>query len=209
MARARKDTLSEYEKKRDFSKTGEPKPSRGRKKSKHPRFVIQKHAASSLHYDLRLEIGGALESWAVPKGPSLDPRVKRLAMRTEPHPLEYLKWEGVIPKGEYGAGEMIVWDRGVYENVSGTALGGSRPGKKLSIEKSLEKGDLKIFLLGDKVHGAFGLFRTSEPGEREQWLLVKKKGEGADARRNPVSSQPASVLSGKTIEQLRDEAEKS
>ena len=88
MAKARKDTLSDYEAKRDFTKTSEPKPRRRRAKSKHPRFVIQKHAASSLHYDLRLEIGGALESWAVPKGPSLDPRVKRLAMRTEPHPLE-------------------------------------------------------------------------------------------------------------------------
>ncbi len=206
MAKAPKDTLSEYERKRDFEKTSEPKPSRRRTKSKYPRFVIQKHAASSLHYDLRLEIDGALESWAVPKGPSLDPRVKRLAMRTEPHPLSYLEWEGVIPKGEYGAGEMIVWDRGVYENVSGTPLGGSRPGKKISISEGLEKGDLKIFLLGDKLRGAFGLFRTSDPGEREQWLLVKKKGEGADARRNPLSTEPESVLSGKTIEQLRANA---
>jgi DNA ligase D-like protein (predicted 3'-phosphoesterase) len=205
--KAQKDALSEYERKRDFEKTGEP---RGRKRppqSRHPRFVIQKHAASSLHYDLRLEIGGALESWAVPKGPSLDPSVKRLAMRTEPHPLEYLEWEGVIPKGSYGAGEMIVWDRGVYENVSGTPLGGSKPGKKMTMEEMLEKGDLKFFLLGDKVKGAFGLFRTSDPGDREQWLLVKKKGEGADARRNPASTQPESVLSGKTIEDLRREAE--
>ena len=204
MAKAKKkNALSEYERKRDFEKTGEPRGTTRAKKSKPPRFAIQKHAASSLHYDLRLEIGDALESWAVPKGPSLDPSVKRLAMRTEPHPLEYLEWEGVIPKGEYGAGEMIVWDRGVYQNISGTPLAGAKPGKKMTMEEMLEKGDLKFFLLGDKIHGAFGLFRTSPPGEREQWLLVKKKGEGADARRNPVSTQPESVLSGKTIEDLR------
>jgi DNA ligase D-like protein (predicted 3'-phosphoesterase) len=183
VAKKQKDPLAEYERKRDFGKTGEPRGARKAKRSKHPRFAIQKHAASSLHYDLRLEVGGALESWAVPKGPSLDPGVKRLAMRTEPHPLEYLEWEGVIPKGSYGAGEMI------------------------TMEEMLEKGDLKFFLLGDKIRGAYGLFRTSPAGEREQWLLVKKKGEGADRRRNPVSTQPESVLSGKTIEDLRREAQ--
>lgn len=198
---------SEYDRKRDFAKTGEPRARKRKRASKHPRFVIQKHAATSLHYDLRLEIGGGLASWAVPKGPSLDPSVKRLAMRTEEHPLEYLEWEGVIPKGSYGGGEMIVWDRGVFQNVSGTELGGKDPGKKISLEESLEKGDLKIFLLGDKVKGAFALFRTSKPGEREQWLLVKKKGEGADARRNPTSTQPESVLSGRTIEDLRAKGE--
>ncbi|MDX6616282.1 MAG: hypothetical protein QOD60_1373 [Solirubrobacterales bacterium] len=203
MAKARKDTLSGYEAKRDFGRTSEPRAKRRGTKSKHPRFVIQKHAATSLHYDLRLEIGAALASWAVPKGPSTDPRVKRLAMRTEDHPLEYLEFEGVIPKGSYGAGEMIVWDRGVFENISHT-----RRGEPLTLEESLEKGDLKIFLLGDKVKGPYALFRTSQPGEREQWLLVKKKGEGADARRNPTSSQPESVLSGKTIEQLREGAAK-
>ena len=197
---AKKPALSEYERKRDFEKNSEPRPKRRRRRAEHPRFVIQKHSARSLHYDLRLEIGDGLASWAVPKGPSLDPRVKRLAMRTEEHPLEYLEFEGVIPKGEYGAGQMIVWDRGVFENMSET-----RRGEPLTLEQGLEKGDLKVFLLGDKVRGAFALFRTSEAGEREQWLLVKKKGEGADARRNPVSTQPESVLSGKTIEDLRQE----
>ncbi len=127
----------------------------------------------------------------MPKGPSTDPRDKRLAMRTEDHPLEYLTFEGVIPKGSYGAGPMIVWDRGVFENIS-----------DLTLEESLAKGDLKIFLLGEKVRGPFGLFRISKEDERESWLLVKKKGEGADARRNPVSTQPESVLSGKTVEDL-------
>ena len=199
--------LGEYERKRDFSKTAEPSGRRKGKgkgaakaKRKHPRFTIQKHAATSLHYDLRLEVGDALASWAIPKGPSLDPRDKRLAMRTEDHPLEYLSWEGVIPKGEYGGGEMIVWDRGVYENISKT-----RSGREMTIEEALEKGDIKIFLLGEKIKGAYALVRTSDPGERERWLLIKKKGEGADARRKPTSSQPESVLSGKTIEDLRNE----
>jgi DNA ligase D-like protein (predicted 3'-phosphoesterase) len=204
---AKKSTISDYERKRDFGKTSEPRAGKRKAEAKHPRFVIQKHAATSLHYDLRLEIGGGLASWAVPKGPSLDPKVKRLAMRTEEHPLEYLDFEGVIPKGSYGGGEMIVWDRGVFQNISGTAMAGKSSKEKLTLEESLEKGDLKFFLLGDKVRGPFGLFRTSDPGEREQWLLVKKKGEGADARRNPVSTQPESVLTGKTIEDLRREAE--
>ena len=214
--RSAKDRLAEYERKRDFAKTSEP-GGRGRKdkagkgaapKRRHPRFSIQKHAATSLHYDLRLEVDGALASWAVPKGPSLDPRDKRLAMRTEDHPLDYLEWEGVIPKGEYGAGEMIVWDRGVFENISET-----RAGKKMELAEAIEKGDVKLFLLGEKVKGAYALVRTSpreppEPGEsigdrREKWLLIKKRDEGADARRRPTSSQPESVLSGRTIEDLR------
>ena len=196
--------LDEYNRKRDFSKTGEPsgkpraKRRKGAPKRRHPRFAFQKHAATSLHYDLRLEVGDVLASWAIPKGPSLDPREKRLAMRTEDHPLEYLTWEGVIPKGEYGGGEMIVWDRGVYQNISKT-----RSGREMDIDEALEKGDLKLFLLGEKIRGPYALVRTSDPGDRERWLLIKKRGEGADARRKPTSTQPESVLSGRTIEDLR------
>ena len=197
-----KRKLAEYERKRDFKRTTEPRGSKRSPKRRHPRFTIQKHAATSLHYDLRLEVDGVLASWAVPKGPSLDPRDKRLAMRTEDHPLDYLEYEGVIPRGEYGAGEMIVWDRGVFENISET-----RRGEKMNLAEAIEKGDVKVFLLGDKVKGAYALVRTSDPDEaREQWLLIKKKGEGADARRRPTSSQPESVISGKTIEDLRKEA---
>ena len=208
--------LAEYERKRDFSKTGEPGGgARGRKakakpRRRHPRFSIQKHSATSLHYDLRLEVDGVLASWAVPKGPSLDPRDKRLAMRTEDHPLEYLEWEGVIPKGEYGAGPMIVWDRGVFQNISET-----RRGEPLDLQEAIEVGDVKIFVLGEKIKGAYALVRTSPrervaPGgapshKREQWLLIKKRDEGADARRRPTSSQPESVLSGRTIEQLLEQ----
>ena len=202
-SKAKPNSLTEYERKRDFAKTSEPSPRPRRKakrspKRRHPRFTIQKHAATSLHYDLRLEVDGLLASWAVPKGPSTNPADKRLAMRTEDHPMEYLEFEGVIPKGEYGAGPVIVWDRGVFENISKT-----RSGREMELEEALEKGDLKLFFLGEKIKGPYALVRTSDPGDREQWLLIKKKGEGADARRRPTSSQPESVLSGLTIEQLR------
>jgi DNA ligase D-like protein (predicted 3'-phosphoesterase) len=201
-----KTKLSEYERKRDFSKTAEPsgkKKARGKKtkaRRRHPRFTIQKHSATSLHYDLRLEVDGVLASWAVPKGPSLDPRDKRLAMRTEDHPMDYLEFEGVIPKGEYGGGPVIVWDRGVFQNISET-----KSGKPMKLSEAIEKGDVKFFLLGEKVKGAYALVRTSKPGEREQWLLIKKRDEGADARRRPTSSQPESVLTGRTIEQVLKE----
>jgi DNA ligase D-like protein (predicted 3'-phosphoesterase) len=208
MPKKKSGSLEEYRRKRDFGKTGEPsgKATKAAKKSKsapkrrHPRFAFQKHSATSLHYDLRLEVNGVLASWAIPKGPSLDPRDKRLAMRTEDHPMQYLEWEGVIPKGEYGAGPMIVWDRGVFENISKT-----RSGRQMDLAEALEKGDLKLFFLGEKIRGPYALVRTSDPGDREQWLLIKKKGEGADARRKPVSSQPESVLSGRTVEQVMKE----
>lgn len=196
-------SLQEYERKRDFSKTAEPsgrRAKKGKAKRRHPRFTIQKHAATSLHYDLRLEVDGVLASWAVPKGPSLNPADKRLAMRTEDHPMDYLEFEGVIPKGEYGGGPVIVWDRGVFENISET-----RQGRKMELSEAIENGDVKVFLLGEKVKGAYALVRTSDPGDREQWLLIKKRGEGADRRRRPTSTQPESVLTGRTIEQVLKE----
>jgi DNA ligase D-like protein (predicted 3'-phosphoesterase) len=201
-----KGKLAEYERKRDFSKTKEPSgkgKKKGKARRKHPRFAFQKHSATSEHYDLRLEVDGVLASWAVPKGPSLDPRDKRLAIRTEDHPLEYLEWEGVIEEGSYGAGPMIVWDRGVFQNISET-----RKGEAMELDEALEKGDVKIFLLGEKIKGAYALVRTGPAGNREQWLLIKKRDEGADARRKPTSTQPESVLSGRTIERvLEEEAE--
>jgi DNA ligase D-like protein (predicted 3'-phosphoesterase) len=185
------ERLRRFRDKRDFSKTPEPN-GRGRRRRGRgePRFVIQKHAASSLHYDFRLEADGVLKSWAVPKGPSLDPREKRLAMPTEDHPLAYGDFEGVIPEGQYGAGEVIVWDTGTYRVLGDEAAA-----------DALADGHLSFWLEGQKLRGGYALTRMGGGG-RERWLLVKRDDEGADRRRNPVSTQPESVQSGRTIEQL-------
>jgi DNA ligase D-like protein (predicted 3'-phosphoesterase) len=152
-----------------------------------PIFVIQKHAATTLHYDFRLEAGGTLKSWAVPKGPSTDPRDKRLAMPVEDHPLSYGDFEGVIGPG-YGAGEVIVWDTGEYRNLGERA-----------IEEELRDGHASFWLEGHKLEGGWSLRRVAD----DRWLLIKKRDEHADARRNPVSTQPESVKTGRTIEDLR------
>jgi len=159
-----------------------------------PRFVIQKHDASSLHYDFRLEVDGTLRSWAVPKGPSADPREKRLAVEVEDHPLDYADFEGVIGQGNYGAGSVIVWDRGTYRNLD----------EEHSMAESLAAGHANVWLEGAKLKGGWTLQRT-RAGEKPQWLLIKRRDEGADARRNPESTQPESVISGRTVEQVADE----
>ncbi len=155
-----------------------------------PHFVIQHHAASTDHYDFRLEIDGVLASWAVPKGPSVNPKDKRMARRTEDHPMDYEDFEGVIPEGEYGAGRVIVWDRGTYTNEA-----------EHDMAEALEKGHLSFRLDGEKLHGGFALtrFRT---GKDEAWLLVKKSDDDADGRRKPVRSQPESVVSGRTLDEV-------
>lgn len=157
--------LQEYYRKRDFKKTREPK-GRVYDQSANPVFVVQEHHASRLHYDLRLELDGTLKSWAVPKGPSTDPEVKRLAVQTEDHPLEYATFEGTIPEGEYGGGEMFIWDRGHWvppENAS----------------KKLQKGYLSFELKGERLKGKWALIRTRSQGKQQQWLLVKKQDEEA------------------------------
>ena len=154
-------------------------------------FVIQKHAATSLHYDFRLEVDGVLVSWAVPKGPSTDPRHKRLAMQVADHPLGYGDFEGVLGPG-YGAGAVIVWDTGTYDNL--------REGETMA--ECLERGHVSVWLHGEKLRGGWSLRRTSA-GEKPKWLLVKRRDSEADARRNPVSTQPESVLTGRTIEALQ------
>jgi len=192
-----KDPLETYRKKRDFRKTREPS-GKGRRKAGR-RFVIQKHAARSLHYDFRLEADGVLKSWAVPKGPSTDPRDKRLAVPTEDHPLDYGDYEGVIPEGEYGAGAVIVWDRGTYRNLTEDDDGGEVP-----VSEALAGGHLKIWLEGEKVRGGYALTRIGK-GKDLRWLLVKMDDEEADARRNPVGTEPESVLSGRTVEEVAEE----
>jgi DNA ligase D-like protein (predicted 3'-phosphoesterase) len=187
-------SLQEYRRKRDFKETPEPRTSKTRRKQ--PTFVIQKHAASSLHYDFRLQIGGVLVSWAIPKGPSLDPAVKRLAMMTEDHPLSYGSFEGVIPEGNYGAGEVIVWDRGAFINQT------EIDGEKVSAARGLREGQLRFRLEGHKLHGAFSLRRW----EGKKWLLVKIRDEAA-SKHDPVRTQPGSVISGRTVEQLARRAQ--
>ena len=189
------DPLREYRRKRDFGRT--PEPSKRGRRRRAPRFVIQKHDASSLHYDFRLEAGGVLKSWAVPKGPSTDPRDKRLAMPTEDHPLSYGDFEGVIPEGEYGAGPVIVWDAGTYRNLT------EEGDTEIPVEEAVDRGHVKVWLEGTKLRGGWSLRRTAiGRSARAKWLLVKLRDEEADARRRPVSSQPESVITGRTIEDV-------
>jgi DNA ligase D-like protein (predicted 3'-phosphoesterase) len=193
-------SLKEYHKKRDFSKTTEPEGKPGKSEEK-PIFVIQKHDATTLHYDFRLEVDGVLVSWAVPKGPSIDPRQKRLAIQTEDHPLEYADFEGVIPESEYGGGTVIVWDRGGYRN-----LREERGDDSLSMAESIEEGKVEVWLEGNKLQGGFALIRTGF-GKGNGWLLIKMDDEMADARRDPVSTEPDSVITGRSLEQVREEGE--
>jgi DNA ligase D-like protein (predicted 3'-phosphoesterase) len=154
-----------------------------------PIFVIQKHAATSLHYDFRLEVDGVLKSWAIPKGLSTDPRDKRLAMEVEDHRLSWGDFEGVIEEG-YGAGAVIVWDKGTYESLNDEPMA-----------EALERGSARVWLHGEKLRGGYTLRRTSG-GEKPKWLVMKRKDAEADARRNPVNTEPESVLSGRTIEEV-------
>jgi DNA ligase D-like protein (predicted 3'-phosphoesterase) len=157
-----------------------------------PAFVIQKHDASTLHYDFRLEVGGVMRSWAVPKGPSTDPRDKRLAMEVEDHPMSWNDFEGVIARG-YGKGTVIVWDRGTYRGLSDVPM-----------HEALERGHASFWLEGEKLRGGWSLRRT-HAGPKPKWLLIKKRDEEADARRRPTSTQPESVVSGRTIEEVAEE----
>jgi DNA ligase D-like protein (predicted 3'-phosphoesterase) len=194
MAKTAPSTLEEYQRRRNFQRTAEPRGGSHRR-SAQPIFVVQKHDATRLHYDFRLEVDGVLVSWAVPKGPSTDPRVKRLAIRTEDHPLEYADFEGVIPEGEYGAGPVIIWDRGTYRNLT------KRNGQEVPMADALAVGHIAVWLEGRKLVGGYALTRIDR-GRRESWLLVKKADEAADPSRDPVATQPKSVVSGRTIEDL-------
>ncbi|AEH60948.1 DNA ligase D, 3'-phosphoesterase domain protein [Methanosalsum zhilinae DSM 4017] len=190
------ENLAEYKKKRDFNKTSEPSGNRT-EEHKYPVFVIQKHNARNLHYDLRLEVDGVLKSWAVPKGPSMDPSKKRLAIETEDHPIEYANFEGVIPEDEYGGGTVIVWDKGTYENIN------EKDDKLISMKDSIKKGHVKVILSGEKVQGKFALIKSSGRN-KGQWLLLKMKGEDISTDHNGdiLDIRPESVLSGKTIEDI-------
>ncbi len=199
-----KDRLTDYRGKRDPARSGEPSggpsatTSASDGPSDGPQFVVQRHDASSLHFDVRLEVDGVLVSWAVPKGPSLDPADKRLAHRTEDHPLDYVDFEGRIGEG-YGAGTVIVWDTGGFENLT------ESDGEPVPLADALADGHLKVRLHGEKLTGAFALTHTRMGGDEANWLLVKVDDEGADRRRKPTSTQNESVLTGRTNADLEVE----
>ncbi|WP_027906753.1 DNA ligase D [Pseudomonas taiwanensis] len=181
--------LQEYQRKRDFNATPEPAGKRARARPAHGlQYCIQKHDASHLHYDFRLELDGTLKSWAIPKGPSLDPKVRRLAVHVEDHPLDYANFEGHIPEGHYGAGDVIVWDRGIWEPEGDP-------------REAYAKGKLRFALQGEKLSGAWNLFRTHLAGKKEQWMLVKSHDDQArsEADYSIVEALPDSVLSDRTL----------
>jgi DNA ligase D-like protein (predicted 3'-phosphoesterase) len=189
----RRDTR--YRDRRDFRNP--PRGAAGEWPGDNPIFVIQKHAASHLHYDLRVEVGGVLKSWAVPKGPSLDPADKRLAVKVEDHALEYADFEGVIQEGHYGAGAVIVWDAGPYRN-----LARDKSGRELPMSEAIERGRIEIWLEGRKIRGGYALVRTRMAGRKPNWLLIKMNDECADTRLHPVETEPESVLTGRTVEEV-------
>ncbi|MDA2935010.1 DNA ligase D [Acidobacteria bacterium AH-259-D05] len=185
--------LERYRRKRDFHKTREPSGERPRTSEQRFRFVVQKHQARRLHYDFRLEIEGVLRSWAVPKGPSLDPSEKRLAIQVEDHPLEYGDFEGVIPAGQYGAGKVIVWDQGTFQCL----------GRETDPLKAWNKGKLDLQLDGQKLRGMWLLIRL-KTSEKNQWLLFKKDDKYADAESEITQVAPESVISGREVEEVQE-----
>jgi bifunctional non-homologous end joining protein LigD len=189
--------LSTYRAKRRFDVTSEPRGSKERKRTAKGglHFVVHKHRASRLHYDLRLESAGVLHSWAVPKGPSLDPNVKRLAMAVEDHPIEYQTFEGTIPENEYGGGTMMVWDRGTWQP------------DELDVERSIAKGELKFSLHGEKLGGSWVLVRTGGRGgarDDRSWLLIKHRDDAA-SEEDVAETKPYSVASGRLLVQIAND----
>lgn len=174
--------LAEYNRKRRFGVTPEPPGRPGRRRRSRLAFVVQKHRASQLHYDLRLEHDGAMQSWAVPKGPSLDPATRRLAMMTEPHPMDYNDFEGVIPEREYGGGTVMIWDRGTWEPEAA------------DVGAALSRGELKFRLRGRKLNGSWVLVRT----RNRQWLLIKHRDRFASTE-DVTQTRPRSVVSRRTM----------
>lgn len=191
---AKKRSLTPYQRKRHFSKTAEPKGKIKKRTPRSPLFVIQKHAASHLHFDFRIEVGGVLVSWAVPKSITTNPAEKHLAVPTEDHPLEYAHFEGIIPVGEYGGGTVMVWDIGTYQNIK------KIKNKTVSMEQCLQLGRIEIFLEGKKLKGGYALIRTKRDKE-VYWLLVKMRDDYANKR---ITNVTKSALSGKTMKQIAD-----
>ncbi|MBV8431092.1 MAG: 3'-phosphoesterase [Solirubrobacterales bacterium] len=167
------------------------------------RFVVQEHRGRALHFDFRLEAGGVLKSWAVPKGPSTNPKQKRLAVRTPDHPLDYAAFEGVISDGEYGAGPVIVWDTGTYQNMT------ERNGQEVPVEEAIELGHVSVWLEGSKLRGGYALTFTSFTTGDDGWLLVKESDAFANPSQDPVRDEPQSVLTGRTLDDVERDAERN
>lgn len=216
--------LTEYRRKRDFTKTAEPAggeststsapkstvrstPDRARRTGQ-LRFVIQKHAASRLHYDLRLEIDGVMKSWAVPKGPSADPKVKRLAMQVEDHPIEYNSFEGTIPAGEYGGGTVMLWDTGTYSIEDA-----SDRDQNAAAHDEYDRGELKLDFHGKRIQGSYALVRTkgnmrgNSSSSKPSWLLLKHRDDDARSAEEPdlTSEFATSVVTGRSMDEIKDE----
>ena len=187
-----KNSLTTYRKKRDFTKTPEPKGGVKTPKSKEHIFVIHKHAATHEHYDFRIEVGGTLKSWAVPKGISTKPAEKHLAIPTENHPHDYASFEGVIPEGNYGAGTVMVWDTGTYRNIK------TSDGKLVPMKECIKRGTVEVWLEGKKLHGGYALIKTKKK-DRQFWLILKMKDKFAGKK---IVGANKSAKSGRTMKQI-------
>ncbi len=194
-AAKKRTPLAEYNAKRDFTRTREPAGKVPAKRGRALHFVIQKHAASHLHFDFRLELDGVMKSWAVPKGPSLDPSVRRLAMEVEDHPISYNTFEGTIPEGEYGGGTVMLWDRGSYDALDG--------GGAASLREGYDRGRLEFVLDGERLHGGWVLVRMARPG-RPQWLLIKHHDGEEDPARDITAEVATSVATGRTMDEIAE-----
>jgi len=195
----REKKLHAYRQKRHFERTPEPA---GKDKSPFaagPIFVVQKHDASNLHYDFRIEVDGVLKSWAAPKGPTLDPHIRHLAMPTEDHPMEYAAFEGIIPRGEYGGGTVMVWDFGLYENLT------EKGDETMPMVEAIERGHVVMQLHGKKLRGNFALIRTGSQKGRPRWLLIKMNDEEARPDSDITATEPNSALTGRSLEQIAAE----
>lgn len=206
------DPLERYRSKRDFRRTSEPSGAGADDSSAPPAggpalpegvesgvFCVQQHDATRLHWDVRVEVDGVLRSWAVPRGPSYDPAVKRLAVPTEDHPMEYLDYEGNIPSGAYGGGPSLLWDRGTYVNISHDSRG-----RVVPLARALEKGHASVWFQGEKLQGGWALTRIQDRSKGGvTWLLVKRADATADPGRDVVAELPRSVKSGLTVDELR------
>jgi len=192
--------MKTYNEKRDFSKTKEPKDGAYKNKGDNPIFVVQKHDATNLHYDFRLEIDNTLKSWSVPKGPSTSPSIKRMAIPTEDHPLAYADFEGTIPEGEYGGGTVMIWDRGNIESIKR-----DEEGNLISLEESYEMGSVEVDLKGKKLKGGYNLVRMKGGKMRGNWLLMKQEDKYANSRKNIVESETRSAVTDRTLEEIAKE----